>query len=65
MNLQEDFNWQDEGKCMISSLFYNNYTMLFYISHIPMALFMCVEDGGEQTGSAREVSGLRKFLKEL
>lgn len=50
---------------MISSLFYNNYTMLFYISHIPMALFMCVEDGGEQTGSAREVSGLRKFLKEL
>ena len=30
-----------------------------------MALFMYVEDGGERTGSAREVSRLTKFLKEL
>ena len=49
---------------MIPSLFYNNHTMLFYTSNIPMALFMCVEDGGERTGSAQEVSGLIKFLKE-
>lgn len=50
---------------MIPSSFYNNYTMLFYTSNIPMALFMYVEDGGERTGSAREVSRLTKFLKEL
>ena len=47
-SFKEDFNWKDEGKCMMPSSFYNNYTILpLYIKYL-LALFTCMDSVGRE-----------------